>query len=593
MTAKTSNGKSKNNRRRKIGLALSGGGFRASIFHLGVIRRLEELGIMKDVSVLSTVSGGSIIGAYYVCEMEERLRKRRAELAQQLDDVRLEIFEEIAEAFFDALDHNLRSRALIFSLFYHPILFLKSLRPGYTRSDIMQKEYDTFFFDGKPLDQLPSVTQRSEEPCPTYLIGPKLMINTTSLLNGERKAFSRDPISGINELRKVNRNILPLSRIVGASAGVPGLFPPTWVSGDLLVDGGVSDNQGIDGLLKEGSETGGKNDYDLLIVSDASGQLEQLDRIKPKLTTVLGRTMSIFQHEIRNKELGRLLAWKRGEEATSAQGRSNNAREFAFVHLFLNVKDRCEDVPRVASEYIPAIARIRTDLDQFSFVERETLMYHGYTLVDAQLKKHCRRFLEERARGVSGFAGMRTPPLFLERYQQGSTGENQADKRELIKAELEAGQQSVFLLRSLTKYRFKAVAVVAFTWLVPIYVFFRWLYAQIDQWAERFVQRMADAWLGDALPGWLRAVFGASEGLFRWPITAKGTTILVVFVLVAYFLAFLTYVIMRRRVLKWDRKAYHNLAREAPSTHWKVKPTSGPVSTGGVQEDAGRKSPPD
>ena len=62
-----------------IGLALSGGGFRASIFHLGVIRRLEELGMMQDVSVISTVSGGSIIGAYYVVEMERRLRDYRNE----------------------------------------------------------------------------------------------------------------------------------------------------------------------------------------------------------------------------------------------------------------------------------------------------------------------------------------------------------------------------------------------------------------------------------------------------------------------------------------------------------------------------------
>jgi predicted acylesterase/phospholipase RssA len=52
----------------RIGLALSGGGFRASIFHLGVIRRLEELGIMGDIDVVSTVSGGSIIGAYYLCQ---------------------------------------------------------------------------------------------------------------------------------------------------------------------------------------------------------------------------------------------------------------------------------------------------------------------------------------------------------------------------------------------------------------------------------------------------------------------------------------------------------------------------------------------
>ena len=86
----------------KIGLALSGGGFRASIFHLGVIRHLEELGIMKKVSVISSVSGGSIIAAYYVIEMENRLRQRRDEVLEsdkQMDKVRLELFEEITKDF--------------------------------------------------------------------------------------------------------------------------------------------------------------------------------------------------------------------------------------------------------------------------------------------------------------------------------------------------------------------------------------------------------------------------------------------------------------------------------------------------------------
>ena len=50
----------------RIGLCLSGGGFRASFFHLGTLRYLEEVGIMEKVEVVSTVSGGSIIGAYYL-----------------------------------------------------------------------------------------------------------------------------------------------------------------------------------------------------------------------------------------------------------------------------------------------------------------------------------------------------------------------------------------------------------------------------------------------------------------------------------------------------------------------------------------------
>jgi predicted acylesterase/phospholipase RssA len=56
---------------KRIGLALSGGGFRASIFHLGVIRHLDELHAMKDVNVISAVSGGSVLAAFYACERSQ------------------------------------------------------------------------------------------------------------------------------------------------------------------------------------------------------------------------------------------------------------------------------------------------------------------------------------------------------------------------------------------------------------------------------------------------------------------------------------------------------------------------------------------
>ena len=47
-----------------VGLCLSGGGFRASLVHLGALRRLHELGILQQVDTLSTVSGGSILPGY-------------------------------------------------------------------------------------------------------------------------------------------------------------------------------------------------------------------------------------------------------------------------------------------------------------------------------------------------------------------------------------------------------------------------------------------------------------------------------------------------------------------------------------------------
>ena len=48
-----------------IGLALSGGGSRAMAFHLGCLRALHDRGILEKVSVLSGVSGGSVIAALY------------------------------------------------------------------------------------------------------------------------------------------------------------------------------------------------------------------------------------------------------------------------------------------------------------------------------------------------------------------------------------------------------------------------------------------------------------------------------------------------------------------------------------------------
>jgi len=48
------------------GLALSGGGFRATVFHLGVIRYLRETNRLRDLSYVSSVSGGSVSAAHLV-----------------------------------------------------------------------------------------------------------------------------------------------------------------------------------------------------------------------------------------------------------------------------------------------------------------------------------------------------------------------------------------------------------------------------------------------------------------------------------------------------------------------------------------------
>ena len=52
----------------EIGLALSGGGVRAAVFHLGVIRRIADDGLLERVTAVSTVSGGRLMMATLITQ---------------------------------------------------------------------------------------------------------------------------------------------------------------------------------------------------------------------------------------------------------------------------------------------------------------------------------------------------------------------------------------------------------------------------------------------------------------------------------------------------------------------------------------------
>ena len=68
----------------KIGLALSGGGYRAAAYHMGTLNALNKLGILSKVDVISSVSGGSIIAAYYALHSEEDYKKIAADFSVKL-----------------------------------------------------------------------------------------------------------------------------------------------------------------------------------------------------------------------------------------------------------------------------------------------------------------------------------------------------------------------------------------------------------------------------------------------------------------------------------------------------------------------------
>src|SRR5947208_14876475 len=90
----------------KIGLALSGGGFRASLYHLGLVRFLRDADLLSRVTHITAVSGGSIFAAHLVLNWDRyngSPSEFDAAAAEFLSYLRLDVRNRIARRFLLAL----------------------------------------------------------------------------------------------------------------------------------------------------------------------------------------------------------------------------------------------------------------------------------------------------------------------------------------------------------------------------------------------------------------------------------------------------------------------------------------------------------
>ena len=125
--------------RPKLGLALAGGGFRASIFHLGVLRRLAELDLLRRVEVISTVSGGSIVGALYVL-----LLKRDLEAAEDgdLTPARyIALIDDLDRLLLRGIGKNLRTRLVM-----NPLGVLRVMLTSRSLGQRMARLYERYIY---------------------------------------------------------------------------------------------------------------------------------------------------------------------------------------------------------------------------------------------------------------------------------------------------------------------------------------------------------------------------------------------------------------------------------------------------------------
>lgn len=254
-----------NENTKKIGVGLSGGGYRAAAYHIGTLRALNRLGILDKIDVISSVSGGSITSAYYALHKDDYTNFESSLIKKLQKGVLWSAIVNLALVVISILFSIwivgwwiLLIDVVLLLCFWYKVLPL---------SFWIEKLYDKHLFNGAKLSDLPTK--------------PLIAINSTDVTTGTLFTFSQIKMAGYKyegKHKKItfNHADFPLSKAVMASSCVPFAFSPIRIdekycnehfNGErpLLVDGGLYDNQGAHKLSEQYSSY--QTDY--IIVSDA------------------------------------------------------------------------------------------------------------------------------------------------------------------------------------------------------------------------------------------------------------------------------------------------------------------------------------
>lgn len=256
-----------------IGLCLSGGGYRATVFHLGVFSYLERLDLMPHARMISAVSGATFTATSYALSLVEERS-----------------FDDFFEQFYNTL-----SETNLVALGFEELVTVDCDRPS-GRANIILAMADVYakkFYadsEGQPY-RFGAILD-----CESHL--QELILNGLDYRKAEAFLFQRSVSSDIavgNERMQVPRadaEQIRLADIVATCTSIPAAFEPLdfpddfgWPGGVIpeatrkvfsdaqnqpypvpLMDGGLHDNQGIDSLLL--ADERNPEDIDLFVLSD-------------------------------------------------------------------------------------------------------------------------------------------------------------------------------------------------------------------------------------------------------------------------------------------------------------------------------------
>lgn len=362
-----------------VGLALSGGGFRATLFHLGSLWRLNELRWLPRITEVTSVSGGSITAGV--------LGRRWKELAWN---------QGVATNYTDVIVKPLRE----YCSSTHDIGSILGgvVSPVRHPSELLAASYRKHLFKDATLQDLPKQGA-----------GPRFTLYATSLQTGASVRFSQPYLADYRLDARVPEPRVPLAIAVAASSAFPPVYVPvtlkldpnSWVRWEepneelgrrgavlydrvalrekmLLGDGGIYDNLGLERAW----------DYETVLVSDAGapfGVLEdslwlRFGQLKRTL-----RVLDILTEQTRALRKRMLLPDSGAPRRTAYWGIGSRIQSYeleAHGHAASLAKD---------SKVTADLASMRTRLNRFSEEEQCRLINWGYALADAAV----RRWVEE------------------------------------------------------------------------------------------------------------------------------------------------------------------------------------------------------
>ena len=346
--------------RKGIALCLSGGGYRAALFHLGAMRRLNELGAIPRLDTVSAVSGGSILAGFLAKHVSWPV-------ATSIPD-----FDQlIARPFRDFTKKNIRTAWV-----------LERLARPWDSTVGVQTLVRRYWEDIAPDLMLHELRER-----------PRFIFSATDLAFGTNWVSERERVGS-----RVPGYVEPpppdwsVARAIAASSCFPPVFEPlpidldpglfrggrrpapdedrhALIDGLRLSDGGVFDNMGLEPVWKG---------HEVLLVSNGGATFDFKADRSPFAR--LSRYGAIQGAQVE-------LARKRWLMSNFSSGKLRGAY-WGIGSAVTNYDTSFQGYDEAVVDQV--ISEVRTDLDHFTDAEAEVLQNHGYLLADAAIRCHQR-----------------------------------------------------------------------------------------------------------------------------------------------------------------------------------------------------------